>query len=103
VTEQGPDPGDLFALIQQQVEGAQQALAVQVVEGSAGGGMVKVRVSGDLRFRDVVIDPSVVDPADVEMLQDLVLAALLDAVARTEELKHQALGGMLGLGGLSGG
>jgi DNA-binding protein YbaB len=57
-----------------------------------------VTVTGGLEFRDVTIDPSVVDPEDVEMLQDLVLAAIRDAVTCANELNRQALGG-LGLGG----
>jgi DNA-binding YbaB/EbfC family protein len=84
--------------MQQQLMDAQQEAAARVVEGSAGGGMVTVKVTGSLDFQDVTIDPSVVDANDVEMLQDLVLAALRDAVARANELNRDALGG-LGLGG----
>jgi DNA-binding YbaB/EbfC family protein len=60
--------------------------------------VVTVTVTGGLEFREVTIDPSVVDPEDVEMLQDLVLAAVRDAVTRANDLNRQALGG-LGLGG----
>jgi DNA-binding YbaB/EbfC family protein len=77
---------------------AQQTAAAQVVEGRAGGGVVTVTVTGGLEFRDVTIDPSVVDPDDVQMLQDLVLAAIRDAVTCANELNREALGG-LGLGG----
>jgi DNA-binding YbaB/EbfC family protein len=84
--------------MQQQLMDAQQTAAAQVVEGRAGGGVVTVTVTGGLEFRDVTIDPSVVDPEDVEMLQDLVLAAIRDAVTCANELNRQALGG-LGLGG----
>jgi DNA-binding YbaB/EbfC family protein len=84
--------------MQQQLMDAQQTAAAQVVEGRAGGGVVTVTVTGGLEFRDVTIDPAVVDPEDVEMLQDLVLAAVRDAVTRANELNRQALGG-LGLGG----
>jgi DNA-binding YbaB/EbfC family protein len=84
--------------MQQQLLDAQQTAAAQVVEGRAGGGVVTVTVTGGLEFRDVTIDPSVVDPEDVEMLQDLVLAAIRDAVTCANELNRQALGG-LGLGG----
>jgi DNA-binding YbaB/EbfC family protein len=76
----------------------QQAASAQVVEGCAGGGMVTVQLTGGMDIVNVTIDPSVVDPADVEMLQDLVLAAMRDAVARANDLNRQALGG-LGLGG----
>jgi len=106
VTSEGPDLGDLLSQVQQmqqQMMDAQQAAAAEVLEGSAGGGMVRVRVSGGFDFRDVLIDPSVVDPGDVDMLQDLVLAAIRDAVARANELNQQALGGLGGLlGGLGG-
>jgi nucleoid-associated protein EbfC len=101
VTDQGPDLGGLLAQMQQmqqQLMDAQQEAAQRVVEGSAGGGAVKVKVTGGLEFEDVTIDPSVVDPDDVEMLQDLVLAAIRDAVARINDLNRDALGG-LGLGG----
>jgi DNA-binding YbaB/EbfC family protein len=84
--------------MQQQLMDAQQTAAAQVVEGRAGGGVVTVTVTGGLEFRDVTIDPSVVDPDDVQMLQDLVLAAIRDAVTRANELNREALGG-LGLGG----
>jgi DNA-binding YbaB/EbfC family protein len=84
--------------MQQQLMDAQQTAAAQVVEGRAGGGVVRMTVTGGLEFRDVTIDPAVVDPDDVEMLQDLVLAAVRDAVTRANELNRQALGG-LGLGG----
>jgi DNA-binding YbaB/EbfC family protein len=70
----------------------------------AGGGAVKVAVTGTFEFRSVTIAPEAVDPAEVDMLQDLVLAALHDAVARVQELQQQGLdlGGM-DLGGLFGG
>jgi nucleoid-associated protein EbfC len=101
VTDQGPDLGGLLAQMQQmqqQLMDAQQQAADRVVEGSAGGGAVKIKVSGGLEFQDVMIDSSVVDPDDIEMLQDLVLAAIRDAVARINDLNREALGG-LGLGG----
>jgi nucleoid-associated protein EbfC len=101
VTAEGPDMGGLLSQMQQMQERlmeVQQTAAEQVVEGSAGGGVVTVQVTGGMDVVDVTIDPSVVDPADVEMLQDLVLAAMRDAIARANELNRQALGG-LGLGG----
>jgi DNA-binding YbaB/EbfC family protein len=105
VTDESPDLGGLLAQMQQmqqQLMDAQQEAALRVVEGSAGGGAVKVKVTGGLEFEDVTIDPSVVDPDDVEMLQDLVLAAIRDAVTRINDLNREALGG-LGLGGDLGG
>jgi nucleoid-associated protein EbfC len=97
-----PDLGGLFEQaqkMQQQLMEAQAQAAEQVVEGHAGGGVVKIEVSGGLEFRSVTIAPEAVDPNDVEMLQDLVLAALHDAMARVNELQQSAMGG-LGLGGL---
>ena len=101
MTDQGPDLGGLLAQMQQmqqQLMDAQQQAAERVVEGSAGGGAVKVKVTGGFEFEDVTIDPSVVDPDDIDMLQDLILAAIRDAVSRINDLNREALGG-LGLGG----
>ena len=107
--EQGGMP-DLTQLLQQaqamqqQLMDAQAQAAEQVVEGVAGGGVVKVTVTGGMDFQSVTIDPGAVDPDDVEMLQDLVLAAIHDAVARVNELQQDSLGGLGGaLGGLLGG
>jgi DNA-binding YbaB/EbfC family protein len=87
--------------MQQQLLEAQSRAAEQVVEGQAGGGVVRIRVSGGLEFQDVTIDPSVVDRDDVDMLQDLVLAALRDALAKINALNEEAMGGLGGaLGGL---
>ncbi len=81
---QEPDLGGLLRQAQEMQErlvAAQAEAAERVVEGQAGGGVVKVTVTGAFDFRSVTIDPSAVDPDDVEMLQDLVLAAIHDAVA----------------------
>jgi len=87
--------------MQQQLLAAQSAVAHEVVEGVAGGGVVRIEVTGGLDFRSVTIDPSAVDPADVEMLQDLVLAALHDAVGRIQELSQQSMPDLgAALGGL---
>lgn len=102
---------DFGALLQQasqmqaQMAEAQQEAAEQIVEGVAGGGVVRVIVTGGMEFQAVTIDPAAVDPDDVEMLQDLVLAALHDAVARVNELQAGAMGGIdLGaMGGFLGG
>jgi hypothetical protein len=103
----GFDMGALLeqaAQMQEQLAAAQQQAAATVVEGAAGGGVVKVAVTGNMEFRSVTIDPSAVDPADVEMLQDLVLAALHDAVAQVNELAQGSIDlGGLDLGGLIGG
>jgi nucleoid-associated protein EbfC len=88
--------------VQQNLQQAQEAAAAQVVEGTAGGGAVRVRVTGGLEFQEVVIDPSVVDPDDVEMLQDLVLAAVRDAMEQASALTSNVLG-QAGIGGPGGG
>jgi nucleoid-associated protein EbfC len=90
-----PDLGGLLAQaqqMQQQIMDAQAAAAAMVVEGSAGGGAVTIEVNGSLDFRSVRIDPSVVDPDDPSLLEDLVLAALHDAVARLNEVQQGAMG-----------
>lgn len=99
----GLDLGSLMeqaSQMQQQMAEAQTAAAGTVLEGAAGGGAVKVTVTGTGEFRSVHIDPGAVDPDDVAMLEDLVLAALHDATARIQELQAGAMGG---LGDLLGG
>jgi DNA-binding YbaB/EbfC family protein len=107
-----PDEGlggfDMGALLeqamgmQQQLMEAQSAAAEQVVEGQAGGGAVVVRVSGAMVFESVTIAPEAVDPDDVGMLQDLVLAALHDAMDEVAALQQSSMGGLdlAGMGGL---
>ncbi len=100
----GMDLGGLMEQAQAMLAGAQEA-AAEVVEGSSGGGMVKVEVDGGMNFHSVKIDPSVVDPDDVDMLNDLVLAALRDAATQIQDGQSDAMGGMDidGLGGMLGG
>jgi DNA-binding YbaB/EbfC family protein len=97
--------------MQADMAAAQDALAETTVEGSAGGGMVKVVVSGTGDVQSVHIAPDVVDPDDVEMLEDLVLAAVTDGLRRAHEKQQDSLGGVTGgidlgslgdLGGLLG-
>jgi DNA-binding YbaB/EbfC family protein len=78
---------------------AQDALKEQRVEASAGGGMVKVVVTGDLKIEALTIDPDAVDPEDVEMLQDLVLAATNEALRQAVELQEKAMQSASGAGG----
>lgn len=90
--------------MQAQILAAQEVAASSVVEGVAGGGAVRITVTGDFEFQSVEIAPEAVDPDDVEMLQDLVLAALNDAVERIGELTSGGLDlGGVDLGGLLGG
>ena len=98
-----PDLGNLLAQaqqMQQQLMEAQSAVAGQHLEGQSGGGVVKIRCTGGLDFESVEIDPAAVDATDVSMLEDLVLAAIRDAVAKANALNQEALGGLGGLGGL---
>lgn len=85
---------------------AQEQLKEEVVEASAGGGMVTVKVSGDLEVREIRIDPAAVDPEDVELLQDMVQAATNEAIRSAQELAaskmNAAAGGLAGPGGLGG-
>ncbi|MCL6106338.1 MAG: YbaB/EbfC family nucleoid-associated protein [Actinobacteria bacterium] len=82
--------------MQKQMAKAQEELAREEIEASAGGGMVTVKVTGDLRLVSVKIDPGAVDPDDVEMLEDLVLAATNEALRAAQELASQKLGGLTG-------
>ncbi len=87
--------------MQASMERAQAQLADETVEGTAGGGAVAVVMTGTQEVRSVRISPEAVDPSDVETLQDLVLAAVKDAVERSKALAAQRLGGIAGgLGGL---
>jgi len=104
------DTPDLGALLQQAQQMQQQLMAAQaeaqqqVHEGVAGGGAVRITVNGGMEFQSVKIRPDAVDPNDVEMLEDLVLAALHEAVGQVNAAQQQALGGIGGgLGGLLGG
>jgi nucleoid-associated protein EbfC len=78
--------------MQKKMEEAQVKLGEERIEGTAGGGIVTVVVSGHKEVIDVVIKPEAVDPDDVEMLQDLVLAATNDALKKAEELSNNTMG-----------
>jgi DNA-binding YbaB/EbfC family protein len=97
----GFDLGSLLGQAQQMMAASAQA-ADEIVEGVAGGGAVRIRVNGRLEFQSVSIAPEVVDPADVGLLEDLVLAALHDASAQISSNQQAALGGIGDLGGLGG-
>jgi nucleoid-associated protein EbfC len=80
---------------------AQEQLKDEIIEASTGGGMVTVKITGDLEFKEIKIDPSAVDADDIELLQDMVLAAVNEAVRSAQELANRKLGGLVGgLGGL---
>jgi DNA-binding YbaB/EbfC family protein len=87
--------------MQQDMMAAQESLKDEVVEASAGGGVVTAEVTGDLHVKSIRIDPQAVDPEDVELLQDMVLAAVNEALRAAQELASSKLGGIAGgLGGL---
>lgn len=97
----GPGGGDMMRQLQaaqQQMAKAQEELAEQTVEHAAGGGMVKVVADGQQRIRSITIDPEAVDPEDVGMLEDMVLAAVNGALEASQELAAQKMGGIAGLG-----
>jgi len=86
----------LMKQAQQMQEQMQRQMAELHVEGSAGGGMVKVEMSGSKEVLSVTIEKDAVDPDDVEMLQDLVLAAINEAGRKVDEALQSQLGGMTG-------
>jgi len=90
------------AKMQGELAKAQEELAEQTIEGTSGGGMVKVTVTGGGEFTAVEINPSAIDPEDPSLLEDLVLAAIHDALKAQRELAEERLGGLTGGLGLPG-
>ncbi len=82
--------------MQRKMAQAQEELAVEAVEASAGGGMVTVVITGALEVKQVTIKPEAVDPDDVEMLEDLVVAATNEALRAAQDLASTKLGGATG-------
>jgi len=82
--------------LQKQMEEAQKDLETKEFEASVGGGAVTVRVSGKKELKDIIIKPEVVDPDDVEMLQDLVLTAVNEALKKAEEETNSSMGKLTG-------
>jgi DNA-binding YbaB/EbfC family protein len=116
-----PLPPNLQQMLQQaqqmqdEMMKAQETLKDERVDASAGGGMVRVVATGDGRLESIEIEPDAVDPEDVELLQDMVLAAANEALRAADELRESKMGGasgidpasameaLGGLGGLGGG
>ena len=88
--------------LQAQMEKAQEELANETVEASAGGGMVTGKATGDLQITEIKISPEAIDPDDPELLADMVLAAVNEALRSAQSLAQSKLGGMGGLGDLGG-
>ena len=82
--------------MQQQLAEAQASLQSQTVDASAGGGMVKVTVGGDMELKSIQIDPEAVDPDDIEMLQDMIVAAVNEGFRGVEELANRQMGAITG-------
>ena len=82
--------------LQQQIEDTQAQLAEETVTATAGGGAIKVVVTGDQRVQSVEIDPGLLEDADVEMLQDLVLAAVNSGLDQSREMAAERLGPLAG-------
>ena len=101
-----PDLNQLMKQAQQmqaEMMKAQEGLKDEIVEASAGGGMVTVKVTGELEVREIRIDPGAVDPEDVELLQDMVQAAVNEALRSAQELAASRMGAVTGgLGGPGG-
>ncbi|HET8980613.1 MAG TPA: YbaB/EbfC family nucleoid-associated protein [Solirubrobacteraceae bacterium] len=107
-----PQPPNMQQLLkqaqkmQEDMLAAQESLKDEVVDASAGGGMVSVKVTGDLEVKEIRIDPQAVDPEDVELLQDMVLAAVNEGLRAAQELAASKMGsiagGLGGPGGLGG-
>lgn len=104
----GGMPGNMKNLMKQaqrmqrEMEEAQANLSEQEFKGTAGGNAVEVTVSGDKEVKAVKIAPEAVDPDDVEMLQDLIVAAVNGALAQVDEAQKKAMGAAGGLGSLGG-
>jgi nucleoid-associated protein EbfC len=99
---QGPGGFDLNSMMKQvqrmqaEMSEAQEKLKDEVVEASAGGGMVKVKMSGDLRLLEIAIDPEAIDPEDPDLLQDMILAAVNEGIRAAQELASSRMGGIAG-------
>ena len=102
---QGPNMNQMMKQVQQmqaEMLKAQEDLKNETVEASAGGGMVTVKMTGELQVTELEIDPEAIDPDDADLLQDMVLAAINEAIRSAQELAsakmNQATGGLGGLG-----
>ncbi len=103
----GPGGFDIQGLMKQaqqmqaEMMEAQEKLKDEVVEASAGGGMVKVKMGGDLTLREIVIDPEAIDPEEAELLQEMVQAVVNEALRAAQDLASSKMGGITGgMGGM---
>ena len=101
----GMDMNKMMKQVQQmqaEMMEAQEKLKDETVEASAGGGMVKVTMTGDMELTELAIDPEAIDPEDAEVLQDMVTAAVNEALRAAQDLAQSKLGGATGGLGLPG-
>src|SRR5919201_2259638 len=82
--------------MQEQMAKAQEELAQETVEASAGGGMVKVKATGALEITEIKIDPKAIDPDDPDLLADMILAAVNEALRSAQNLVESKLGSAMG-------
>ncbi|MGH2608733.1 MAG: YbaB/EbfC family nucleoid-associated protein [Tepidiformaceae bacterium] len=92
----GMGGGNALQQAQEMLAKAQEELKASVVEGTAGGGAVKVTMNGEQKIQGITIEPEVVDPEDTEMLQDLIMAAIENASERASELQEKSFGAITG-------
>ncbi|MCC6388884.1 MAG: YbaB/EbfC family nucleoid-associated protein [Dehalococcoidia bacterium] len=85
-----------MAAAQEMLAKAQEQLAETIIEGTSGGGAVRIQMNGEHKITGLSIQPEVVDPDDVEMLQDLILAAIGDAHERVSALQSESFGAITG-------
>ena len=78
--------------MQEKMEQAQEEMKSRVIEVTAGGGMVKISISGNKEIKELTIDPAAVDPDDIEMLQDLLISGVNEAIRQVEELSNKEMG-----------
>jgi DNA-binding YbaB/EbfC family protein len=90
------NPQKMLLQMQQQMQRVQEELEAATVEGTAGGGVVKATVTGKQELVGIVIDPAAVDPEDVEMLQDLVVSAVNEALRASQDLAAQKMAAVTG-------
>jgi len=94
-----PDPASMLQQLQklqEEMVKAQESLGEETIEVTAGGGVVKVVIDGHQRLRSISIDPEVVDPEDVEMLEDLIMAAVNEAIERSQAMAAERLSSLAG-------
>ncbi len=82
--------------MQKQMEEAQAALESKIIETSSGGGAVKIKITGKKEIKELKLNPEIVDPDDVEMLEDLILSAVNEAIRQADELSNETMGSITG-------